>query len=286
MKKLVGYAGFSTRQQSTDRQRDLLAASVRHDTLYIDHGVSGARASGPQFDRALDAQIEGDTLVITTSDRFGRSTQTCSPLQMGSEGGCRPASPESRRRRCRDRDADGVNVGHGHGRPRADGTRHQARTCHGIHQQEKRSREGPWRAAPPGYRKSDSKHCSTGQRWRARSAGLPERYRNVRATFYRRSRELTDQQSDIWRRKKTAIYRCNSHRQFRDVPRPNQCFSHACSQQNAFSPLMSAERSALGLLMRSAALDQNAVRSTPRRMPRCGLPREFPWQKACGLEAP
>jgi DNA invertase Pin-like site-specific DNA recombinase len=29
----------------------------------------------PQFDRALDALIEGDTLVITTLDRLGRSTQ-------------------------------------------------------------------------------------------------------------------------------------------------------------------------------------------------------------------
>jgi hypothetical protein len=28
-----------------------------------DHGVSGARASRPQFDRALNALIDGDTLV-------------------------------------------------------------------------------------------------------------------------------------------------------------------------------------------------------------------------------
>lgn len=76
MTKLIGYARVSTRQQSTDRQRaDLLAAGVRHDDLYIDRGVSGARASRPQFDRALDALIEGDTLVITTLDRLGRSTQ-------------------------------------------------------------------------------------------------------------------------------------------------------------------------------------------------------------------
>jgi hypothetical protein len=32
-------------------------------------------ASRPQFDRALEALIEGDTLVITTLDRLGRSTQ-------------------------------------------------------------------------------------------------------------------------------------------------------------------------------------------------------------------
>lgn len=76
MSKLIGYARVSTRQQSTDRQKaDLLDAGVRRDDLYIDQGVSGARASRPQFDRALDALIDGDTLVITTLDRLGRSTQ-------------------------------------------------------------------------------------------------------------------------------------------------------------------------------------------------------------------
>ena len=76
MTKLIGYARVSTRQQSTDRQQaDLLTAGVRRDDLYIDHGVSGARATRPEFDRALDALIEGDTLVITTLDRLGRSTQ-------------------------------------------------------------------------------------------------------------------------------------------------------------------------------------------------------------------
>lgn len=76
MGKLIGYARVSTKQQSTDRQEvDLLAAGVRHDDLYIDRGVSGARASRPQFDRALDALIQGDVLVITTLDRLGRSTQ-------------------------------------------------------------------------------------------------------------------------------------------------------------------------------------------------------------------
>jgi DNA invertase Pin-like site-specific DNA recombinase len=74
--KLIGYARVSTRQQSTDRQElDLLAAGVRRDDLYVDHGISGARASRPSFDRAVDALQLGDTLVITTLDRLGRSTQ-------------------------------------------------------------------------------------------------------------------------------------------------------------------------------------------------------------------
>jgi DNA invertase Pin-like site-specific DNA recombinase len=74
--KLIGYARVSTRQQSTDRQEaDILAAGVRRDDLYVDHGISGARASRPHFDHALDALEAGDTLVITTLDRLGRSTQ-------------------------------------------------------------------------------------------------------------------------------------------------------------------------------------------------------------------
>jgi DNA invertase Pin-like site-specific DNA recombinase len=76
LSKLIGYARVSTRQQSADRQEvDLLAAGVRRDDLYVDHGVSGARASRPQFDRAIAALEDGDTLLITTLDRLGRSTQ-------------------------------------------------------------------------------------------------------------------------------------------------------------------------------------------------------------------
>jgi DNA invertase Pin-like site-specific DNA recombinase len=75
MGKLIGYVRVSTRAQDFDRQmRDLLAAGVRRDDLYTDHGVSGARASRPEFNKALEALHEGDTLVITTLDRLGRST--------------------------------------------------------------------------------------------------------------------------------------------------------------------------------------------------------------------
>lgn len=74
--KLIGYARVSTKAQTADRQEaDLLAAGIRRDDLYIDRGVSGARASRPEFDRALAALEAGDTLVITTLDRLGRSTQ-------------------------------------------------------------------------------------------------------------------------------------------------------------------------------------------------------------------
>lgn len=73
--KLIGYARVSTRHQDTERQEvDLLSAGVRRDDLYVDHGASGAKASRPQLDRALAALHEGDTFVITTLDRLGRST--------------------------------------------------------------------------------------------------------------------------------------------------------------------------------------------------------------------
>jgi DNA invertase Pin-like site-specific DNA recombinase len=76
MAKLIGYARVSTKQQDTDRQvADLIAAGVRRDDLYVDRGVSGARASRLEFDSAVDALHDGDTLVITTLDRLGRSTQ-------------------------------------------------------------------------------------------------------------------------------------------------------------------------------------------------------------------
>ena len=47
---------------------------MRRDDLYVDHGLSGARASRPGFDRALEALHDGDTLVISSLDRLGRST--------------------------------------------------------------------------------------------------------------------------------------------------------------------------------------------------------------------
>jgi DNA invertase Pin-like site-specific DNA recombinase len=76
VRKLIGYARVSTRHQDADRQvSDLLGAGVRRDDLYVDHGVSGAHASRPQFDKAVAALEENDTLVITTLDRLGRSTQ-------------------------------------------------------------------------------------------------------------------------------------------------------------------------------------------------------------------
>jgi DNA invertase Pin-like site-specific DNA recombinase len=75
MGKLIGYARVSTRAQDSDRQiADLLNAGVRRDDLYVDHGVSGSLSRRPQFDKALESLHKGDTLIVTTLDRLGRST--------------------------------------------------------------------------------------------------------------------------------------------------------------------------------------------------------------------
>lgn len=73
---LVGYMRVSTAEQSTDGQRDALrAAGVKEDSrhLFIDHGVTGAKASRPGLDKCLDSLREGDTLVVAKLDRLGRS---------------------------------------------------------------------------------------------------------------------------------------------------------------------------------------------------------------------
>lgn len=49
-------------------------SGVRRDDLYIDHGVSGARDKRPALDQAMAALQTGDTLVVATLDRLGRST--------------------------------------------------------------------------------------------------------------------------------------------------------------------------------------------------------------------
>lgn len=76
MGKLIGYSRVSTKSQDTDRQeQDLLAAGVRRDDLYVDRGVSGARDKRPELDAARGALHPGDTLVVCTLDRLGRSVR-------------------------------------------------------------------------------------------------------------------------------------------------------------------------------------------------------------------
>lgn len=48
---------------------------VRRDDLYTDHGLSSALDERLELDKALKALHPDDTLVITTLDRLGSSTQ-------------------------------------------------------------------------------------------------------------------------------------------------------------------------------------------------------------------
>ncbi|MEV8132851.1 recombinase family protein [Pseudarthrobacter oxydans] len=73
---LVGYMRVSTAEQSTDGQRYALReAGVKEDSqhLFIDHGVSGAKARRPGLDKCLESLRQGDTLVVAKLDRLGRS---------------------------------------------------------------------------------------------------------------------------------------------------------------------------------------------------------------------
>ncbi len=73
--RLIGYARVSTAEQSEQLQVDALrAAGVRLRDIYIDHGVSGAKASRPQLDTMLLDVEPGDVVVVWKLDRLGRSS--------------------------------------------------------------------------------------------------------------------------------------------------------------------------------------------------------------------
>lgn len=79
MGHIIGYARVSTAKQA-DRgtsleiqERDLTTAGANR--VFVDKGVSGAKASRPELDKMLDHLREGDTLLVTRLDRLGRSMQ-------------------------------------------------------------------------------------------------------------------------------------------------------------------------------------------------------------------
>lgn len=73
--RLIGYARVSTQDQSLEAQLQALkAAGVQKDDLYTDQ-ISGAKTSRRGWNLALKALREGDTLVIYSLSRIGRSVE-------------------------------------------------------------------------------------------------------------------------------------------------------------------------------------------------------------------
>lgn len=77
-----GYARVSTRQakgrkaQHVDNQVERLEATgIDREHIYTDDGVSGRKASRPEWDRLLGQLRSGDRLTVTSMTRIGRSTQ-------------------------------------------------------------------------------------------------------------------------------------------------------------------------------------------------------------------
>jgi DNA invertase Pin-like site-specific DNA recombinase len=73
--RLVGYARVSTADQNEQLQIDaLIADGVQRRDIYVDHGVSGAKASRPQLDTMLIDLEPGDVVIVWRLDRLGRSS--------------------------------------------------------------------------------------------------------------------------------------------------------------------------------------------------------------------
>jgi len=77
-----GYARVSTKQakgrkaQHVDNQVErLVSAGIDREHIYVDDGVSGRKASRPEWDKLLGQLRKGDRLTVTSMTRIGRSTQ-------------------------------------------------------------------------------------------------------------------------------------------------------------------------------------------------------------------
>lgn len=71
---VFGYRRVSSVQQSYERQTAALhAAGIPEDRIFEDK-ISGKRADRPEFKRMLKQVRSGDTVVVSSLDRFGRTT--------------------------------------------------------------------------------------------------------------------------------------------------------------------------------------------------------------------
>ncbi|CAN5518559.1 recombinase family protein [soil metagenome] len=73
---VVGYARVSTDKQDEARQLSALREHgiTKQRNLYVDHAVSGAKTSRPEFDRMLGDLEPDDKIVVAELDRLGRNT--------------------------------------------------------------------------------------------------------------------------------------------------------------------------------------------------------------------
>ena len=75
---IYGYARVSTLDQNLDRQKDALRA-YGVDHLFCEK-VSGAKKSRPELDKMLAVLESGDSVVIESLSRLGRSVKNLSEL--------------------------------------------------------------------------------------------------------------------------------------------------------------------------------------------------------------
>ena len=75
---MYGYARVSTADQNLDRQKDALK-KYGVDHLFCEK-ISGAKKSRPELDRMLSLLENGDSVVIESLSRLGRSVKNLSEL--------------------------------------------------------------------------------------------------------------------------------------------------------------------------------------------------------------
>lgn len=70
---IYGYARVSTRSQELDRQLDLL--SEKNCNEILTEKITGTKADRPQLNRLKDKVRPGDTVIVESFSRLGRSTK-------------------------------------------------------------------------------------------------------------------------------------------------------------------------------------------------------------------
>lgn len=73
MGSVYGYARVSTAEQNLDRQLDMLREHGA-ETIFTEK-ISGVKRSRPELNQLLSVLKEGDTIVVESLSRLGRSTK-------------------------------------------------------------------------------------------------------------------------------------------------------------------------------------------------------------------